>query len=262
MTLYVDLLFFLNLYLDFLILMTTSIVLKRHAPLKRIILGSLMGVITLLILIYPLNNISLFIFKIVVGLLMNIITFKYQNLKYTLTNFIYFYMISIILGGFIYYLNLEFSYTTLGLMFIENGFNLNLGFIFLLTPVILILYIKQAKDFKSNYNLYYPVSLTLKDGTKLNLNGYLDTGNKLYDPTTNKPIILIEKNIIDLTKYPVMYVPFNSLNNHNLLPCIKPKEVKINEKKYFNYLVGITDKKFNMNGVECILHSKLLEEIE
>ena len=59
-----------------------------------------------------------------------------------------------------------------------------------------------------------------------------------------------------------MYVPFNSLNNHNLLPCIKPKEVKINEKKYFNYLVGITDKKFNMNGVECILHSKLLEEIE
>ena len=118
MTLYVDLLFFLNLYLDFLILMTTSIVLKRHAPLKRIILGSLMGVITLLILIYPLNNISLFIFKIVVGLLMNIITFKYQNLKYTLTNFIYFYMISIILGGFIYYLNLEFSYTTLGLIFL------------------------------------------------------------------------------------------------------------------------------------------------
>lgn len=261
MTIYLELILGINFYLDLLILMTTSIVLKRHSKFKRILGGALVGTLTMVILIIPLNQIELLLYKIGVGLVMNLVAFGYKNLKYLSSNISYFLMIGIILGGFLYYLNLEFRYTSLGTFFTNHGWNLNLIFIFLLTPIILILYIRQAQNFKAEFNLFYPVKIIFKDGKVLEINGFLDTGNKLVDPVTNKPIIMLEKGLIDINQYQFMYVPFNSLNNHNLIKCLKPQEIIINNKKYFNYLIGISDKKFNMNGVECILNNKLLEEI-
>lgn len=262
MVIYLDLLLGLNFYLDFLILMATSVVLKRGIKLKKIFLGALVGTLSMLILFFSLNQIELFLFKIGLGIFMNLVTFGYKNRRYLLSNFSYFFMIGVILGGFIYYLNLEFRYTSLGMILVDRGFNLNIVFILGLTPLILFMYIKQAKILKKEFNLHYGVKILLKSGLEYNLTGFLDTGNKLVDPITNKPIILLEKGIIDINEENIMYVPFNSLNNHNLIKCLKPKEVWINDKKYFNYLVGISDKKFNLNGVECILNSKLMEDMK
>ena len=107
----------------------------------------------------------------------------------------------------------------------------------------------------------YQVIIALKNGKKYTLHGFLDTGNKLVDPITNKPIILIERDVIKETQLKYYYVPFNSLNNHNLLKCLKPEYVEINKKKYKNYLLGISDKKFSLEGVECVLNNKLMEEL-
>ena len=114
---------------------------------------------------------------------------------------------------------------------------------------------------KSNYNLEYKVKIVLKDKKEYILNGFLDTGNKLVDPVSNKPIILLEKGILKEDNKLFYYIPFNSLNNHNLLKCLKPEYIEIANKKYKNYLIGICDKKFNMEGVKCILNNKLMEEI-
>ncbi len=261
MKVYVDLVFLLNFYLDFLLLVTTSIVLKRNASIKRILLGTCIGSTSILFLFFPVSSFFLFLFKIGIAIFMVIGAFKYKDLKYTFNNLGYFYMISVILGGFLYYLNMEFSYTHIGLIFINKGISINAVVLILISPVILYIYSRQAKQFKSTYNLIYSVDIVLKDNEKLTLNGFLDTGNKLIDPITNKPIILIEKGLIDEKDRHVYYIPFHSLNNQNLLKCIKPSYILINQKKYKNYLIGISDKKFHLAGVECILNNKLMEEL-
>jgi stage II sporulation protein GA (sporulation sigma-E factor processing peptidase) len=147
----------------------------------------------------------------------------------------------------------------MGMIFINKGINISYIFLIIISPIIFILYIKQIRNLKSNYNLYYDVKIVLKNKKEYILKGYLDTGNKLVDPITNKPIILIEKGIIKGENF--YYVPFNSLNNHNLIKCFKPLYIEIENKKYNNYLVGLIDKKIALDGVKCILNNKLMEEL-
>lgn len=262
MKVYVDLIFFLNFYLDFLLLMTTSVTLKRNASMKRLFLGTFIGSSSIFFLFYNVNYIFLFFLKLLIAILMVVSTFHYKDLKYTLNNLGYFYMISVILGGFLYYLNLEFSYTHVGLVFINKGISINLLFFIIISPVILYIYYRQAKQFKITYNLIYDVEIGLKDKEKLTLKGFLDTGNKLVDPITNKPILLLQKGIVDIEKQKIYYVPFHSLGNNNLLKCFKPEYVKIENNTYKNYLLGISDKKFSMEGVECILNNKVMEDLK
>ncbi len=262
MKVYVDLVFFINFYLDFLLLMTTSITLKRNASLKRLILGTFIGSISIFFLFYSVNSILLFFFKLGIAILMVIVTFHYKDIKYTLNNLGYFYMISVILGGFLYYLNLEFSYTHIGLVFINKGISINAIFLIIISPFILYIYYRQAKKFKTGYNLIYEVEIGLKNKKVLKLKGFLDTGNKLVDPITGKPILLIQKGLIKEIKEKIYYVPFHSLGNRNLLKCFKPEYVIIENKKYKNYLIGISDKKFCMEGVECILNNKVMEDLK
>lgn len=262
MKVYVDLVYFLNFYLDFLLLLTTSIILKRNAPLKKILFGSFLGSLSIFFLFYNVNSILLFLFKILIAFLMVVCSFQYKNLKYTINNLSYFYMISVILGGFLYYLNLEFSYTHIGLIFINKGLSINAVFLIIISPIILYIYCRQAKQFKTNYNLTYKVEIGLRSNEILNLNGFLDTGNKLVDPITNKPILLLQKGLIDEEKQRIYYIPFHSLGNNNLLKCFKPNYVIIENKKYKNYLIGISDKKFSMEGVECILNNKVMEDLK
>lgn len=262
MKVYVDLVFLLNLYLDFLLLVTTSLVLKRNAPLKKIIIAALLGSLSILFLFWNIGSFLLFLFKIGIAILMMLVAFGYKDLKFFLNNLGYFYMISVILGGFLYYLNLEFSYTHIGLVFINKGLNVNAIVLGLISPIILYIYYRQAKKMKTTFNLTYEVLVTLKNGEKYKLHGFLDTGNKLIDPITNKPIILLERGTIKEENVNIYYVPFQSLNNNNLLKCFKPEYVEINKKKYKNYLLGISDKKFHMDGVECILNNKLMEDLK
>lgn len=261
MKVYVDLVFLLNMYLDFLLLLTTSLTLKRNAKLKRIFFGALVGSLSLIFLFWNIQKFWLFLFKFSIALLMNIATFGWKDLKYTANNLTYFYMLGIILGGFLYYLNIEFSYTHIGLIFIKKGLNIPMIFLLLISPIIFLIYYRQTKQMKANYNLYYTVKIAVDKEKQITLNGFLDTGNKLIDPITNKPIILISKDSLDAKNLSIYYVPFHSLNNHNFLKCFKPLYIEINKKQYKNYLVGISDKKFHIDGVKCLLNNKLMEEL-
>lgn len=181
---------------------------------------------------------------------MVLIAFGYKNIKYTTYNVIYLYMVSIILGGFIYYLNIEFK-------------NSNYLILLLIAPIILYIFIKSITALKEIKNYYYKVSIVFNDNDKLNITGFLDTGNKLTDPITNKPIILINKKKIkgSINIRSPMYVPYNALNHHGLLECIKPKCIIIDNKKLTNYLIGLSEESFKLNGVDCLLNYKILEEI-
>lgn len=244
----------LNFIFDFLLLLTVSIILKRNVDIKRIIFAAFIGGLSMLALFIKMTSFTLFIFKIFISILMSLISFGYYDLKYTFKNLIYLYSTSMIFGGFLYFLNTEFSYKQEGLIFINNGLSINVIFLFITSPIILYIYIKQGLWLKYNYNNYHKVVIEI-DNRIVKCNGFLDTGNNLTDPITNKPVILVD---IDIgSNY--YYIPYSGVGNKGLMKCFKADKVIIDDKVYFKVIVGILENKIKIDGIDCLLNKKLME---
>ena len=194
MTIYVDLVFLINLIMDFYILSGVKFLLKLDTKLIRILLGSLIGSLSLFLLFFHLSTILLNLFKIIISLLMVLITFG----KYKFFNrLFYLYVVSIFLGGSIYLINDSLGYKVSGFLFINNGYSINLIILLIISPIIIYLYVKEFVNLKKKLNTTYNVTIKIKN-KKIKLEGFLDTGNKLIDPYFHRPIILLSKKYIDL----------------------------------------------------------------
>jgi len=242
---YLDLLLFLNFLLDFTLLLSVSYILNRNIKLRKIIFGSIIGCLSTFLLFMN-NSIQLFIFKVIISIIMTLTTFSYKNIKYTIKNLEYLYIVSIILGGFLEIAKAEFN-------------NLYIFILLFISPIIMYLYYKQTKELKNNYSYYHKLDIHYKNKI-FKLNAYLDTGNILKDPYFNRDIIVINnilKNIDDF-----ILVPIDTIDNHSLIKCIKVDKVLIDNKELSKkVLLGITNKKIQMEGIDSIIGLNLMEEI-
>ncbi len=262
MKIYVDSIIFLNFFLDFILLLSVSLILKRNVSIKRVILGAILGGISIIFLFLNLNSLSLFIFKLLISFLMVLATFSYKNIKYTFNNIIYLYLLSMILGGFLYYINNELSYKNIGLIFFHNKAGINLFIVLILSPIIITIYVIQTRKLKEEYSKKYEVTITFLNNKKVKLTGFLDTGNNLYDPYKKRPIIIIDKSILKDYNPKFIMVPCVTIKNESLIKCFKIKEIVINGKLIQEEcLVGISDNKFEIDGVDLLLHKKIIKEI-
>lgn len=248
----------LNFAIDFILLLTVSLILKRNIKVTRIMLGSFVGGISILFLFFNINNILLFLLKLIISILMILITFGYKTIKYTLVNLLYLYMSSIVLGGFLYFLNLEFSYKHIGIIFFNNGLSMNFIFLIIFSPLILYIYIKQTKNLRYNYSNYYNIEIINKN-KKYKYTAYMDSGNVLVDNLTKKSVILIDKRklLFDIKEFRL--IPYMGVSGSNMIKVIKIDKLLFNNKEYSNILLGIIDK-IGLDGVDVILNRKLLEE--
>lgn len=261
MKLYLDVILFLNTGFDFLLLLTVSYLLHRQASIKRLFLGALFGGSTIFILFLPMNNLTLFLFKVFVSIGMILITFSYRDLKYTLKNIGYLYMTSIVLGGFMYFLNTEFSYKQEGLIFYHEGLSINFIVLLVASPIILYLYIKQLKWLKENREYYHTVEVQLQN-EKICGVGFLDTGSSIIDPYLKRPVLVLDKRkfIYDLNRFKMVLVPITTASGTSLMKCITPTKVFIDNKPLQqNVLIGVLDEKLLLDGVDMILSLQIME---
>ena len=96
---YIDLFFIFNFIIDFIITLSVSIILKRKSSYIRMILSSLLGGFSSLLLFTSLNKILIEIISII---LMVVISFGYKGIRYVIKNILYMYILSTLLGGIIY----------------------------------------------------------------------------------------------------------------------------------------------------------------
>lgn len=263
MKVYIDLIIFINFAFDFILLLSVSFILKRHATLKRITLGAILGGLTLLVLFVPFTTLTLFLMKVVLSILIVIVTFGFKDLKYVLLNLFYFYITSIVLGGFMYYLNVEFSYKNIGMIFYHKGVSINYLFILVFAPIILYFYTKEMNKFKIRNSLSYKVDVYLKDKKVVRLNGFMDTGNTLVEPYNHKKVIVVNSKEMEscLTPGNFMLVPYDSVNSSGFLKCIRVDKLYIDGLGVrTDVVVGLTNAKLKNNGVNCILNYLLMEE--
>lgn len=241
---YIDLFFIFNVIMDYIIIMSTSILLKRRTSYIRMILSSLIGGISSLVLFTSLNKIVIEIVSIVI---MVLISFGYKGIRYLINNILYMYILSTLLGGIIYLFNIKVS----------NSMFLTYLIIIVISIEIMLLYIKENKKMRSIYNNYYRVDIYFKDREKLSLIGFVDTGNNLYDPYKKRPVIIVPNKYIKEDKY--ILVPYHTINGNGLLKCIKPDIIFIDGIGYKgNVLIGFSDS-FNFgDGVDVILHKDIM----
>ncbi len=254
MIIYVDLLILINFFIDMLILIGTSVLLKRKTSFIRIIIGAFIGSISCLLLFYIHDNITLLVYKLLISMLMIIISFKYNSFRYFKDNLIWLYIISIVLGGSIYLVNDNISLKNNALVFNKNGMEINLILLLVLSPFIIYKYITQNRRREIVYSNYYDISIYY-DNEVINDIGFLDTGNNLKDPFFSRPIILINKSLMR-KKVNTFLIPFYTVNNHDLLEVFKPKKVIVNNRIIKRVLIGITD--VNIDGIKIILNKEVL----
>lgn len=251
---YVDLLVLQDLIYNYVILLGVSILLTRQTTIKKIFLSSIIGTIPIILLFMNISNILNLVTSFAFSIIMSIIAFSYKNILYTTKNIIYMYMTSIFIGGSIYLININFIYN------IDN-YPINTIILILLSPIITFIYIKSIDKIKTDYSNYYKVDIYINDKEIISTTAFLDTGNKLIDPYKSRPIILVNKNLIDIEKRRKLLIPYHTLNNKDILECIIPKQIYIHNIGYRKkFLIGLMNE-VNIEGVDCILNAKILERI-
>ncbi len=170
---------------------------------------------------------------------------------------------------------------------VKNNFSIKIMIITTSISYILIKAINNIlKKSVTNRNFYYDLKI-IEDDNKIQLKGFLDTGNTLVEPITKCNVIVVQyeklkkilnsdiQNILnesfDITKVFVKLnteeiekfkiIPFSSVGNKNdLLLGFKPQKVVINineeEKELKNIIIGICNFKLSDN-YEVLLNSNI-----
>ena len=270
MTLYVDIVFLENVFMNSIILLATGVILKDKTRIIRNLISSSIGAVYAIIIytshIEIYSNIFL---KIMLSLVIVYIAFKPQNTKSLLKHLIIFYLTSSTFGGVAFAL---LYFVRPQDILIQNGVLIGtypikmiliggiVGF------VIITISFKNIKGKLKREDIYCNVKLNVEEKTKI-ITALIDTGNFLKDPITKIPVIVAERESlkglfpdeilfntskiinggsIDLGVYAskVRVIPFKSLGKDNgLLLGIKIDEAYIeyqdNVYEIKNVIIGI-----------------------
>lgn len=254
MKVYMDLLLLFNFFIDLLLLMSVSVVLKRMTSFYRLSLGAFLGSFSVFILFLPISNFLLFILKVLISALMIISTFSYRSFSYFLKNMGYFYFSSMVLGGMIYLWNTTFSFEGVESSFLSNSYQLNFLGLILLSPICIAYYIRKMKSMKEQYQFYKSISFVMNNNM-INGVGFCDSGNTLT--YKSRPVILASKTkLVTIPK--TFFIPYQTVHGAGLLKCFSVKEVWIEGCRWKNIYLGIMDEDIKIDGIDFLLHNTMI----
>jgi len=196
MTIYLDVIFLENIFMDGIILFATGIIIKSKIKIIRILISAIIGSIyAILTYISTLGIFSNIIFKLILSIAMIYIAFNPRNIKSVVKQLIIFYLTSFTFGGvafaLLYFIRPE------GIIF-ENGILTGtypieiiimggiLGFIIIVTAF------KNIKGRISKKDILCDLKIRINN-KDIYIKAIVDTGNFLKEPITKTPVIVVEK---------------------------------------------------------------------
>ena len=251
----------INIFIIYCILRFTATLTRQKG--KYLFLSSLFG--GFVACAYPILNISNLVKYILLFCVISLITltsFKYTNFKKFLTDYLIILLSTFCLGGTCLALqNAVGSYPLYIVALVGGG-------LFILLAII-------TRFVRHNNNLKnFTFKLTLKDGDKVvEEEGYLDSGNVLYDNLTNKPIVLVNFEVFQKFYSDVSYfnarlqkINFSSIKNAHYIKIngigkgtsmlvFTVDELMIEDKYFKNVSLGLSFSGFEKSfGKNILLH--------
>lgn len=92
MKVYIDVVIMLNFLIDLILILSVAIVLRRKTNIKKLIMSSIIGSLSLCLLFLIKSNITLLLVKVISSIVMVVIAFNFRDIKYTLKNILYLYI--------------------------------------------------------------------------------------------------------------------------------------------------------------------------
>lgn len=294
MTIYLDIVLFENIILNYIILLSTAIISKARISTLKILLSSLIGgIFSILNYIVSSNNIVGIILKIIISIIMILVAFQDYKIKKVIKELMFFYLTSFTFGGIAFML--LFFINPNNLVIKDNHFVgtypikvtvLAGGFGFIIITIV-------ASIIKSNLNKKSMICdlEIFYNGKYKRLKTMLDTGNLLKEPISKTDVVIVEKDSLDgilssdilknikyilkgnwidsdnVHSYKFKLIPFSSLGNDNgLLIGFKPDYIKIcGEEECIrkNVLIGIYDGKLSRtNSYSSLIGLDILNKEE
>lgn len=266
MEIIVEISLFINLFLNSFILKLTGFFLRERTRLWFV--SAIFG--TLISLISPLFSLPFYskiLLQISVSFIMICISFNYKSFKRFALICAVFVLTTFIFGGGCYALQNIVGQFPLFVVVIFSTF------IYFVAKVVIHI------QHKANIIKNFTYKVVLKDGkTEVTEEGFLDSGNMLYDTITKKPIILITfdvfhklyNNISYLSAFTKKfnessiknghYIKINSVGSGTSILVFTVDEISIGENKSFkNVMLGLSFSGFEKSfGKNILLHSELV----
>ncbi|WP_251549073.1 sigma-E processing peptidase SpoIIGA [Neobacillus muris] len=213
MTVYLDVIWVLNLLFDSLLLYLTAIILKRKVRFWRVLAGGLLGSMIILLNFTSLGLYSSHpISKLLFSVIMVLLVFGYRRVSFFIKALMTFYVATFLIGGALmgvhYFIQYDSRLTAEVLRSSVEGFGdpISWGFVLIGFPIAWHFSKKSIETMemtKIRYDQIVSVILNM-DGQAYHYKGLVDSGNQLYDPVSKMPVMFVSvKKQWELTPDPI-----------------------------------------------------------
>lgn len=282
MVVYADVLLIVNLFVNYALLLCSSMIMKKHTQRLRILLGAAIGAFYGFVVFLPeLPSLAEFALRLAATLLIVLGAFGYKNFPSFLRSFFTFFAVSFAFGGIM--LVLWVTVAPIGMIY-NNGavyFDIDLAVLAISTVVSfavvsLIAHFTARRAPKDSIAL---VKISYK-GKEVKLTALVDTGNSLCETFSGYPVVLGEAESLekimpdavrafidgdDVSSSPEMrLVMHKTVSGTGVLPVFRPDYIEVKSVshsiKTSEVYVAVTKNNLARGEYEMILNPALFEE--
>ncbi|MGV3488597.1 MAG: sigma-E processing peptidase SpoIIGA [Tuberibacillus sp.] len=203
MTVYLDVVWLLNVFIDFMLLKLTAIVLKRTVKRWRMFLGTIFASLIVLLLFTPLSPIFYHpLGKLSYSAIIVLIAFGYRRFSLFIQCFLMFYFVAFVIGGSLFaihfYIQSSASYDEfLSFSTLRFGDPISWVLVAIGFPILWLFSKKRMEQVairKWKTDGLMAVHIRFFNQT-IHAKGLIDTGNGLSDPARQIPVIFLQKQL-------------------------------------------------------------------
>ncbi len=267
---YADVLVVVNIYITYLLLKSTALLLRERPDKIRLFLASFSGGLYSLTVLLPESfSFVLALCRVLAAGLFVFIAFGFRSLKLFLKQSLCFLFCSFIFAGLMF--ALWYFICPSGMYFNGSVVYFDIDILTLVVLTVVCYGFLKLVDLifrtRSPVNTIYYLTVELQ-GEELRLKAFLDTGNRLCDPFTGYPVIIANTDSFErllqgreqseyFAEFKMSYIFCSTLNGKSMLPAFLPEKINIKGADgYFcsdKVKIALTDEKLIQGQYDAIL---------
>ena len=240
---YADILFILNVYITYALLMLTAMFLGVTPVRLRLLVASIIGGISSFIIFIPeINDALLGVIRLALCIIFCFVGFSCKSVRQSIRQIAVFLGVNFLFAGLMfaiwYFVSPTAVYYNTGVIY----FDIDALSLVVITAVcyFAVKVLGAVSHLRTPHNILYDVTVYICDD-EFNIRGFLDTGNSLKDPFTSVDVIVVSRSalqkyfpvgehiseIMANTPLKMRFLPCNTVSGSKLLPVFKADKVKI-----------------------------------
>ncbi|CAM3574907.1 sigma-E processing peptidase SpoIIGA [Marinicrinis lubricantis] len=243
MVIYADIVFLTNLLIDTVTLSVTAWTQKIKIRPVRLFAASSLGAAYVIMMFFPvLSSMYTLGIKFLFSAAMVMIAFGFHSLQFVFRNLVSFYIVNFVAGGgifAIYYMYQSQHEVVNGILVSLFGtkqlhFKTTLILVIILLIILMAAYrylVRTTGKRQAIQQFIVEMEVRLEEHT-LTCQGLIDTGNRLYDPLTSSPVVIVEFSLLKDILPPTMKEGVQG-DMKDLLPYLEDESVPFRDRLRF-----------------------------